>query len=72
MVFEDPDYASVSCAWHHNPTTATMTLRRARRLTAHPQFAAVRDRLVWSGSERFEWTSEQLLRLGMIEPGQWF
>ena len=71
-LFEDPDYASVSCKWHHNPTAAIMTLRRARRVMAHPRFHEARGKLIWEGSEPFDWNSQQLLELGMIEPGQWF
>ena len=72
MVFGDPVYASVSCPWHNNPTGAVMSLRRTRQIMAHPNFPPLRERLVWRGTERFRWTSEQLLELGMIEPGQWF
>lgn len=72
LVFQDLNYAAVSCPWHHSPTGAVMSLRRARRIMAHPNFPPMRDRLIWHGSRRFEWTSRQLLELGMIEPGQWF
>ncbi len=70
--FTDPAFSSVSCPWHRSPTAAMMSLRSARRITAHPAFAAQRDSLIWHGSVPFEWTSRQLLDLGMIEPGQWF
>lgn len=72
MIFEDPEYASVSCPWHHNLTAAMMTLRRTYRLVAHPNFHTVRRKLDWAGTTEFDWTSSQLLELGMIEPGQWF
>lgn len=72
LTFADPVYASVSCEWHHSPTAAVMTIRRARRLLAHPHFDAVQDRLIWSDSQRFGWTARELLEAGMIEPGQWF
>lgn len=72
LLFGDTEYDSVSCPWHHNPTGAVMSLRRSRRIMAHPAFAEVAHRLVWSGSEPFQWRSDQLLDLGMIEPGQWF
>lgn len=70
--FDDPAFASVSCPWHRSPTAAMMSLRSARRITSHPDFAMRRDSLIWHGSVPFEWTSRQLLDLGMIEPGQWF
>lgn len=72
FVFDNAEYNSVQCKWHHSPTAAMMTLRRSRRIMAHPDFHRVRGKLIWAGSERFDWTSRQLLELGMIEPGQWF
>ena len=71
-LFSVPEYQSVQCKWHHNPTAAMMTLRRPRKIMAHPRFHEVRGKLMWHGSQRFDWTSRQLLELGMIEPGQWF
>jgi hypothetical protein len=26
----------------------------------------------WPNSVRFDWTSQQLMDLGLMEPGQWF
>ncbi|MEM6932201.1 MAG: hypothetical protein AAF526_01310 [Pseudomonadota bacterium] len=72
MVFEDDVYVSVSAPWHNSPTGAVMSLRRTRHLFASPEFVDVQERLFWPGSHKFEWTSAQLLDLGMIEPGQWF
>ena len=72
MIFHDVEYGSVSCPWHHNPTGAILGLRRTRRIMAHPNFPAVRNKLIWWGSEPVAWTSAQLLEAGMIEPGQWF
>ena len=72
LMFEETAYRSVSAPWHSSPTGAVMTLRRSRHLLRAPGFEAVSDRLIWDGSERFGWRSDQLLSLGMIEPGQWF
>ena len=72
LVFEDLSYASVACPWHNSPTGAVMTLRRTRRIMAHPNFGPVRAQLEWCGTESFGWTSAELLEHGMIEPGQWF
>jgi len=66
------EYGSVACPWHNNPTGAIVTLRNARRLFGQPGFGAVRSKLIWRGSTRFEWNSRQLLELGLIETGQWF
>ncbi|MBY8976672.1 hypothetical protein KHP62_12685 [Rhodobacteraceae bacterium NNCM2] len=72
LIFADPAYRTVSAPWHHSPTGAVMSFRRSRHLMAHPEFFGVRDKLIWSGSEPFRWNSNELLDLGMIEPGQWF
>ena len=72
LTFGDTIYDTVNCPWHHNPTAAVMSLRRTRRIMAHPGFAGVADRLIWPGTTQFDWTSRQLLEIGMIEPGQWF
>lgn len=70
--FGEPEYDSVNCPWHHNPTAAIMSLRRTRRIMAHPGYPAMAGKLIWQGSTPFRWDSGQLLELGMIEPGQWF
>ncbi|MEM7188461.1 MAG: hypothetical protein AAF439_02510 [Pseudomonadota bacterium] len=72
MLFGDDDYDSVSCKWHNSPTGAVMTLRRSSRIMAHENFPAASDRLMWQGTTAWDWSSQQLLELGMIEPGQWF
>lgn len=70
--FEAPEFSSVSCPWHNNPTAAMISLRHTRSIMAHPAFPPLASSLVWAGSETLEWTSGQLLDLGLIEPGQWF
>jgi hypothetical protein len=72
LQIEDAAYASVSCPWHRNPTAAMMSLRRTRRIFANPKFPGKRSQLYWRGTAEFDWSSHQLLELGMIEPGQWF
>lgn len=71
-LFGQTDLDSVACPWHHNPTAAIFSLRRTQRILAHPGFGPVADRLFWDGSTQCQWSSRQLLELGMIEPGQWF
>ncbi|MEM1160770.1 MAG: hypothetical protein AAGJ28_07535 [Pseudomonadota bacterium] len=72
MLFGEVEYDSISCPWHHNPTGAVMSLRRSARIMAHPNFPDVAHSLIWAGTTKWDWTSRQLLELGMIEPGQWF
>lgn len=65
------DANAISCPWHANPTMAIMSFRRTRRLLSHPNFRGAIDTLVWPNSRRFEWRSDQLSALGLIEAGQW-
>ena len=68
---EDGALNTLNCPWHNNPTIALMSFRRARRLLSHPNFKGAIDTLMWPNARRFEWSSEQLVRLGLIEAGQW-
>ena len=72
MTFGVTEHAAISCPWHHNPTGVVASLRRTKRLFAHPNFPECRKRLTWQGTTRFDWSGAQLLDLGMMEPGQWF
>jgi hypothetical protein len=68
----DAEMNTVSCPWHHNLTVALVSFRAAKALKTN---ATTRERvgdLRCETSVRFDWTSEQLLRLGIIDPGQWF
>lgn len=67
--FDDPEYDSLSCPWHANPTLALMSVRRAAALARDPRF---RGDFRWPGSRRFAWRSDQLMRHGLMEAGQWF
>lgn len=69
---ERPEFYTMRCAFHHNTTCAVMSFQMARyfRLN-HDMRQHVAD-FMWEGSQRFRWNSAQLLRLGIIETGQWF
>ncbi|MFN3262871.1 MAG: hypothetical protein ACE37J_20170 [Pikeienuella sp.] len=67
----DPEMNAASCPWHLSPTLAVMSYRRTRRLLAHPAMRGLAT-LTWPKTARFEWRAGQLVRLGMIEEGQWF
>lgn len=69
--FEDDVYNAISCPWHNNPTFALMSVRRATALRRHPNFTAAVKSFMWPCSEKFSWSSQQLLRHGVIEAGQW-
>ncbi|ABV92762.1 conserved hypothetical protein [Dinoroseobacter shibae DFL 12 = DSM 16493] len=70
--FSDPEYNTVSCAWHHNLTGAVCSFRAAKALKANPGSSHQIPTFWWQNSVWFEWKSTQLLGLGLIEPGQWF
>ncbi len=67
----EPELNAAACPWHRSPTLAVMSYRRTRRLLAHPAMRKA-GTLTWPKTARFEWRAAQLVRLGMIEEGQWF
>ena len=70
--FNIAEYNTHSCPWHNNLTAAVASFRTAKALLRNP---GSRDRITtfhWPQSVPFEWTSQQLLDWGMMEPGQWF
>jgi hypothetical protein len=70
--FSDEDYNTYACQWHNSPTAAIASFRVAKSLRRNPGSRAAIGDFRWSGSERFSWSSQQLLDLGLMEPGQWF
>ncbi|RJE81519.1 glycosyltransferase family 2 protein [Paracoccus sp. JM45] len=70
--FSVPEYNTYACPWHHNLTAAIGSFRVAKALATNP---GSRDRIgdmTWRNSHRFDWNSQQLMDLGLMEPGQWF
>lgn len=70
--FNDEEYNTYSCPWHHNITAAICSFRTAKALKKNPGSKFDIDTFKWHNSAPFEWHSRQLLDLGLIEPGQWF
>jgi hypothetical protein len=70
--FNDPEYNTYSCPWHHNLTAAICSFRTAKALCHIPGSAKEIDTFIWKNAVPFEWRAQQLMDLGMIEPGQWF
>ncbi|WP_424984883.1 hypothetical protein [Microbulbifer sp. S227A] len=70
--FNEAEYNTVSCPWHHNLTAAVCSFRAAKALKRNPGSAFAIDSFNWRNSTRFEWHSRQLMDLGLMEPGQWF
>jgi hypothetical protein len=70
--FNDEEYNTYSCPWHHNITAAICSFRTAKALKKNPGSKFDIHSFKWHNSAPFEWHSRQLLDLGLIEPGQWF
>lgn len=70
--FNDPEYNTYACPWHHNLTSAIVSFRTAKALKRNPGSTFDIATFKWRNSVPFEWHSRQLLDLGLIEPGQWF
>lgn len=61
-----------ACPWHHNLTAAVASFRAAKALRANPGSRDEIASFAWANSTPFEWSSRQLMDLGLMEPGQWF
>lgn len=70
--FSDQEYNTYSCPWHHNLTATVCSFRTAKALKRNPGSTYEIETFKWHNSVPFEWHSQQLLDLGLMEPGQWF
>ena len=70
--FNDEEYNTFSCPWHHNISATICSFRTAKALMSNPGSMYAIPHFWWKNSEKFEWNSNQLLELGLMEPGQWF
>ncbi len=70
--FNDEEYNTYSCEWHHNITATICSFRVAKALKRNPGSTFDIETFRWHNSTEFEWHSQQLLDLGLMEPGQWF
>lgn len=68
----DEEYNTYSCPWHHNITVAVASFRTAKALKANAGSKHVIPSFKWHNTTKFQWNSQQLLDLGLMEPGQWF
>lgn len=70
--FNVPEYNTYSCPWHHNLSATICSFRTAKALMNNPGSMHAIPHFWWKNSEKFEWSSNQLMQLGLMEPGQWF
>ena len=72
FTFTDEEYNTYACPWHHNITTAIASFRTAKALRTNSGSKFDITTFQWHNSTPFEWHSQQLMDLGLMEPGQWF
>lgn len=72
LTLSDEERNTVNCPWHNNLTAAVMSFRAAKALRSNPGSKWAVTDFRWSGSVPFDWSSKQLMELGLMEPGQWF
>lgn len=70
--FNIDEYNTYACPWHNNLTAAICSFRTAKALKTNPGSTFDIPTFKWHNSARFEWKSQQLMDLGLMEPGQWF
>jgi hypothetical protein len=70
--FNDPEYNTYACPWHNSLTAAICSFRTAKALKRNPGSTFEIATFHWHNSAPFDWHSQQLLDLGLMEPGQWF
>ncbi|MFV0493042.1 MAG: glycosyltransferase family 2 protein [Pseudorhodobacter sp.] len=70
--FSDEEYNTYACPWHHNITAAVVSFRTAKALKSNPGSRFEIETFRWHNSIEFLWQSQQLMDLGLMEPGQWF
>lgn len=68
----DEEMNTYACPWHNNITTAICSFRTAKALRANPGSRFAINTFRWQNSTEFQWQSQQLMDLGLMEPGQWF
>lgn len=72
FTLSDEEMNTYACPWHHNITLAVCSFRTAKALRTNPGSRYGIDSFLWYNSVPFQWTSQQLMDLGLMEPGQWF
>jgi hypothetical protein len=68
----DDEMNTYSCRWHHSLTATVCSFRTAKALRTNPGSRHAIKTFRWPNSTRFNWHSQQLMDLGLMEPGQWF
>jgi hypothetical protein len=72
FTFTEEELNTYACPWHHNLTAAVCSFRTAKALRTNPGSRFDIQSFRWHNSVPFAWHSQQLMDLGLMEPGQWF
>lgn len=72
FTLSDEEMNTFTCRWHHSLTAAVCSFRTAKALRTNPGSRHAIRTFRWPNSVRFDWHSQQLMDLGLMEPGQWF
>lgn len=72
FTFTEEELNTYACPWHNNLTAAVCSFRTAKALRTNPGSRFDIQTFRWHNSTPFEWHSQQLMDLGLMEPGQWF
>ena len=72
FTFNIAEHNTWRCPWHRNLTTAVCSFRTAKALRANPSSNDAIPGFRWHRSVSFRWRAQQLMDLGLMEPGQWF
>ena len=70
--FNIEEYNTYACPWHHNLTATIVSFRVAKALKSNAGSTFNIPSFLWHNSVPFAWNSQQLMDLGLMEPGQWF
>jgi hypothetical protein len=72
FTLSDEEMNTYACRWHNNLTAAVCSFRTAKALRTNPGSRHAIPTFRWPNSVKFDWQSQQLMTLGLMEPGQWF
>ena len=72
FTLNEDELNTYACPWHHNLTAAVCSFRTAKALRTNPGSRHAIQGFRWRNSVPFQWHSQQLMDLGLMEPGQWF
>lgn len=72
FTFDDEELNTYACPWHNNLTATVCSFRTAKALKTNPGSRYDIHNFRWHNSTEFLWHSQQLMDLGLMEPGQWF